>query len=106
MSTKPEKKAKVNLTNIRRFIQGYARKFSETFGLLEKYKQEQVIWRGMEAIECANNGSCVYCGCDTPAKFYSDEACEDPVRKCYPTMMPEEVWDKYKIDNNITIKID
>lgn len=102
----PENKAKVNLKNIGRFFQGYRRRFSETFGLLEVHKQEQVVWRGEQAKECLTNGSCVYCGCDTPAKFYSDEACEDPVRKCYPDMMPKEVWDKYKEEHNITIKID
>lgn len=103
---KPENKAKVNLTNIGRFVQGYTRKFSETFGLLEDYKKEQVIWRGEVAKECLSNSSCLYCGCDTPAKFYSDEACEDPVRKCYPAMLSLGGWEKYKEDNNITIKID
>lgn len=103
---KPENKAKMNLKNIGKFFQGYRRKFSEAFGLLEDYKQEQVVWRGEQAKECLDAGACLYCGCHTPAKFYADEGCEDPNRKCYPDMMSKEVWDKYKEKHNITIKID
>lgn len=108
MSTKKkvENKAKVSLKNIGRFIQGYTRKFSDTFGLLEDYKKEQVIWRSEQAKECTLNGSCVYCGCDTPAKYYGDEECEDPIRKCYPAMMEEAGWEEYKKLLNITVKID
>lgn len=104
---KPEKKAKVNLKNIGRFLQGYARKFSDTFGLLEQHKKEQVVWRAeVMAIDCTTNGSCLFCGCDTPAKYYSDEACEDPVRKCYPDMMNKEDWEAWKTKYNVTINIE
>lgn len=106
MSTTPEKKAKVTFKNIGRFIQGYSRKFTESFGLLDIHKREQVIWRATQASLCYSNGHCVYCGCATPAKFYSDEGCEDPVRKCYPDMMEKEDWEKFKIENQITINID
>src|ERR1043165_2995865 len=102
----PKNKAKINLRNIGRFIQGYTRMFSETFGMLEPHKQEQVVWRSAKAKECLQNGSCLYCGCDTPAKFYSNEGCEDPLRGCYPSMMDIETWEHYKKDNNISIKID
>lgn len=103
---KPENKAKINLSSISSFIQGYTRKFSETFGLLDLHKKEQVVWRGEVAKECLENGSCLYCGCDTPAKFYSDEACEDPIRQCYPAMLTAEDWNLWKQQHNITIKID
>lgn len=103
---RPEKKAKVSFSTISSFIQGYTRKFSETFGLLDLHKKEQVIWREEVAKECLENGSCVYCGCDTPAKFYSDEGCGDPLRQCYPAMFSAEDWDIWKRQNNITIKID
>jgi len=104
--TEPKNKAKISLKNIGRFLQGYSRMFSETFGLLEKHKQEQVIWRSEQAKECLKNGSCLYCGCDTPAKFYSDEACEDPQRQCYPSMMDVPTWEQYKAEHQITIKVD
>lgn len=106
MKQKPSNPAKISLKNIKSFFQGYARKFSDAFGMLPKYKQEQVIWRTERAKACMENGSCLYCGCDTPGKFYSDDACEDPERKCYPDMMAEQEWEVYKRDNNIEIKID
>lgn len=99
-------KAKINLKNIGRFLQGYSRKFSETFGLLPEYKQEQVVWRTNQAQECTLNGSCLFCGCTTPAKYYSDEGCENPVKKCYPDMMSETRWAAFKLSKDITIKID
>lgn len=105
MSTSPKKKAKINLKNIGRFIQGYTRAFSETFGLLDEHKKEQVIYRTELAKECTLNGSCVYCGCTTPAKYYSDEACEDPDKQCYPAMMNKEEWIAFKLEKDITIKI-
>lgn len=99
-------KAKINLKNIGRFLQGYSRKFSESFGLLEIHKREQVIWREAQASVCTANGSCTYCGCTTPAKYYSDEGCEDPVKKCYPDMMSETEWIAFKSSKDISIKID
>jgi hypothetical protein len=103
--TKPSNKAKINVRNIGRFLQGYRRMFSDTFGMLEKYKQEQVVWRSQQAFECTKNGSCVFCGCTTPAKYYSDEGCEDPIRKCYPPMADEETWNKFKNSHNIAVHI-
>ena len=101
----PSNPAKVNLKNIGRFIQGYSRKFTDAFGLLEDYKKEQVVWRSHQAEECTKNGACIYCGCTTPAKFYSDEACEDPEKKCYPDMMDKETWEKFKEQNHIRVTI-
>lgn len=103
MKEKPENPAKVNLKNISKFLQGYARKLSDSFGLLPDYKKEQVLWRMEAAKPCTENGSCLYCGCDTPARYYSDEACEDPVKQCYPDMMSEAEWIEYKTKHNISI---
>lgn len=104
--TKLSNKAKVSLKNIGRFIQGYTRSFSDALGLLEEHKREQVIWRAEQAKECTENGSCVYCGCTTPAKYYSDEGCENPDKMCYPEMLSKDTWEHYKKMYNITVKID
>lgn len=103
---KPENPAKINALNIGRFLKGYARKFSAAFGLLEYWKQEQVIWRTRLAKQCTDNKACLYCGCDTPAKYYGDEACEDPVKQCYPAMMNEKEWNTFKRKTNLKIEID
>lgn len=102
----PSNPAKVTLKTIKSFLQGYTRKFTEGFGMLNQHQKEQVIWRSEKAQPCTDNGTCLYCGCDTPAKYYSDEACEDPIRKCYPAMMDKNTWEEYKKTNDITIKID
>lgn len=106
MSTRkePSNPAKINIAHVLSFFQGYTRKFSETFGLLEDYKREQVIWRSELAKECTENGSCTFCGCHTPAKYYADDACEK--EGCYVAMMSKDEWEQFKKSNSITIKID
>lgn len=106
MRKRPENPAKMSLRNIGRFLKGYLSYFSESFGLLPDFKQEQVIYRMDMAKECVDNKSCLYCGCDTPAKFYSDEGCEDPVRKCYPDMMDKTTWTKFKEEKGLDIKLE
>lgn len=103
---KPSNPAKITFKNIGHFIQGYKRMFSETFGLLDDHQKEQVIWRTIKAAECYKNGKCTYCGCDTPAKFYSDGACEDPVKQCYPEMMSRTEWEEFKLKNQIELPND
>lgn len=102
---RPTNPAKVTLRNIGRFLKGYLRKFGEDFGLLEPHQQEQVKWRAAKAHQCMENRACLYCGCHTPAKFYDDSACEDPVRQCYPEMMDAPTWEVYKKENGIKIEI-
>jgi len=97
--------AKINSHNVLRFLKAKLREFSDAFNLLEDYKKEQVIWRRDQAKECSANGYCTYCGCSTPGKYYTDDGCDDPVKKCYPDMMSKEEWEKFKITNNITIEI-
>lgn len=106
MKQKPTNPAKVDLKHVKSFFQGYARMFSDSFGILPLHKKEQVIWREQMAKACTDNKACLYCGCETPAKYYSDEACEDPVKQCYPEMMKKTRWNQFKKANNITIKID
>jgi len=105
---KPTNPAKINLHNIKRFIQGYWRyllfKFSvdgKDLNLLSKYKQEQFKWRlRVMNPECLNNKKCVICGCETPYLQMSDEACEG---SCYPAFMSKEEWKDFKKENQITI---
>ena len=106
MKQKPTNPAKINLKSIKAFIQGYTRQFSDSFGLLPQHKKEQVIWRESKAADCVANKACLFCGCEMPAKLYSDECCTDPQRRCYPDMMDLEDWECYKKANNIEVKID
>jgi hypothetical protein len=89
------------------FLQGNWRKFKEDVLTIEnpKHIKEQVLYRMSSAKPCLENGSCLYCGCDTPELFYEDRGCKDPNKKCYPEMMDEENWEKFKNENNIIIEL-
>ena len=43
--------------------------------------------------ECLDNGSCVICGCETPALQMAGKACDKP---CYPVMYKRGVWRECK----------
>lgn len=105
--------AKVNLKNIKKFIQGWIRyiiyklylkkklmdKVSDSFTLLPEHKREQFEYRLVTMNQtCLKQGSCVVCGCSTPQLQMADAACEG---NCYPEMMNEENWNKYKLENDL-----
>lgn len=110
----PTEPAKINLRNIKKFLQGwtryiyyllsknkFAKKVGDSLNLLPSYKQEQFNYR-LQVMnkECLTSGHCVICGCGTPELQMADEACEG---KCYPEMMEEKEWVDFKINNNIKI---
>lgn len=98
--------AKISLTSIKKYLKAKISQMTQAFGMLEEYKQEQIIWRTEKAKECTENKSCTFCGCDTPSKYYADEACEDPDKQCYPGMMDKMTWKKFKEDNGIHITLE
>lgn len=103
----PSNPAKITPSNIKGFLQGNWRKFKEDILNLEnpKHIQEQILYRMSVAKPCLDNGSCLYCGCDTPELFYEDRGCKDPEKKCYPEMMDEEKWKKFKDENHINFEL-
>jgi len=106
MKVDPTNPAKADAKHIKAFFQGYKNYFTDKLGLLPDHKKEQIIYRLDKAKACVDNGHCLYCGCKTPERMYSDIGCEDPVRKCYPKMMNKDEWEQYKLDNQIEVKID
>lgn len=113
---KPSNPAKINLTNIKKFFQGWFRYIiyfltkrtiilkrleENEIMFLPKHKKEQFEWRLMVANpKCIEGGSCIICGCYTPQLQMTDAACEG---KCYPEMMNEEDWKNFKKQNQIII---
>lgn len=104
-------KSKITLKNIKRFIQGWYRwivyKLSKTktipesLALLPAHKREQYEWRlKVMNQECLTKGACIVCGCDTPQLQMIDDACEND---CYPKMMDEDEWRRFKDTKRITI---
>lgn len=80
------------------------------------YLYEQIIWRRTmvkeKSPECWEKGHCIVCGCEIIGKTMEDRACSisevpemlaDNIQPCYPEMMKEEQWEKYKIDNKIKL---
>lgn len=98
-------KHKINLTNIKAFIQGNYRlivdnmnpSFVPKFMGLEPYKREQIAYR-MEVCKDSCKTTCQSCGCSTPGKFFVDKQCGG---NKYPDLMNEENWNKFKKENNI-----
>lgn len=95
-------KAKINLPNIKSFIQGNWRA-----ALLEYYPdgldthiEEQYYWRIQQVAEkspeCLENKECKKCHCSIPELFMADKACENSP-SCYPEMMNEEQWNKFNL---------
>jgi len=67
--------------------------------LFRKSSQEQYIYRINVAIaDCILNGSCVVCGCATPALMFRNKTCD---AFCYPDKMSTKKWEKYKTENLI-----
>lgn len=48
-------------------------------------------------------GYCVNCGCEVPGKLYVNKSCNGGYR--FPDLMEKDEWDKFKIKNNIDLKI-
>ena len=88
-------KAKINLPNIKGYLQAHYRQALDEMGFLDKHIYEQAEWR-LERVkekspDCYNSDNCVKCGCEVSSKVFEDRACEG---NCYPPMMSKEEWNK------------
>lgn len=88
---------KITLSNIKGFIQGYARVIAEdTVGLPSHIKEqieERIKLVADKSPECLSGGSCVKCGCSMPEKTYEDRPCEG---ECYGPMLSKQEWENQK----------
>jgi hypothetical protein len=81
------------------FIEGNLKMLGDKLNLLPQHEKEQVIFRANICTDCMKNKKCKYCGCSVPGKLYVKKSCNKGER--FPDMMDIELWEKYKIDNNI-----
>lgn len=94
-------KAKINLKNIKSYIQGNWRAALLEYypDGLDKHIEEQYYWRIQQVTEkspeCIENKKCKICSCEIPELFMADKACENNP-SCYPEMMNEPLWEMYK----------
>lgn len=71
--------------------------------LVAKYVAEQYESRIRFASSCYKNGSCLCCGCKTPAVFFADKGCSVEklpfceksfnLKVCYPPMADKDTWE-------------
>lgn len=91
-------KAKLNLKNIKGYLQAHYRQVLDDMGFLDKHIYEQAEWRLSRVKEkspnCYNSDKCVHCGCQVSSKVFEDRACEGG---CYPEMMSESEWKWFDI---------
>lgn len=87
-------KAKINLKNIKGYLQAHYRQVLDEFDYLESHIKEQAEWRLYQvkkySPECYNSDKCIHCGCQVSSKVFEDRACEG---RCYPEMMSKERWE-------------
>lgn len=105
-----ENPAKINLKNIKKFIQGNYYKFILKFKYFRdkeenKSRLEQIQWRRSQikilSPICIQKGEC-FCGCDIEGLIHANPGCNEK-GKCFPEMMSAYFWNTYKIENNIKI---
>jgi hypothetical protein len=99
-------KAKITWSNVKAYFQGKIReKFVNhkyLYWLIPHHIFEQIQYRiFIMRKECYRTGSCILCGCDTPALQMADKACSG---KCYPEMMDETSWFLYKQQKSIEFR--
>jgi hypothetical protein len=101
-----EKPKKLNLSNILNYASAEVRHWKSTSSFLSNpvHIDEQSIWRleqiNLKSPKCAENGSCIKCGCFLTEKSFESNGCEEG---CYPPLMNSEEWEKFKKINNIKI---
>lgn len=105
-------KTKINLKNIKAYIQGKVRKYlyySRFRCLLRSHIREQIHTRILSMdLECFWVGQCKLCGCETTALQMANKACDKP---CYPKMLSKSEWQDMKkgalyIKDRITWKLE
>lgn len=90
-------KSKIKINDIFAYLLGNYRfvLYNSDFKfLLRLHIIEQYEWRlSVMNPKCYLSGSCVKCGCDTPALQMANEACKG---WCYPNMYSKKEWKLYK----------
>lgn len=89
---------KINIKNIKNFIEGKTNQVLSSMDLKPESFIEQVNYRKSLCVECLSAGQCRYCGCEVPGRFYTNESCNKG--EIFPDIMSDEEWIKFKKDNH------
>lgn len=92
-------KPKINLHNIKSFLDGNGQRVLEGLQLQKLHIQEQIAYRRLVCInDCAKQDKCIKCGCDFKGKTSVRESCN---LERFPDLMSNLEWIKYKNINGI-----
>lgn len=95
---------KINLNNIKQFIEGNLNMLEDELLGKPNYYKEQILYRISKCPDCNRLGKCIVCGCDVPGKHYVATSCNSGDR--FPDLMNEEDWKLYKVEKGIKIDLD
>jgi hypothetical protein len=79
---------------------------------IPKHTYEQYKWRETKAKDCIDNITCLNCECFIKERILEDRGCSILEGKgklvgkkepCYPALMRKQVWNNYKLNNNIKL---
>lgn len=91
--------SKINIENIKSFIQGNIRAFIRRVGDLPEHIMEQYYYRLYLCKDtCLTSGRCKKCNCPTTLKAFASKSCNPGVIQ---DLMPKQDWEDFKIKNNI-----
>lgn len=92
-----------NVSKVWDFLQGNVRNaiYNSKFKfMMQDHIQEQIKFRlRVMNPECLKSGSCIECGCTTPALQMANKSCDG---FCYPPMLSKRVWKSFKSGHMIT----
>jgi len=92
--------AKLTISNIMSFIEGYSKEAYDILIGLQPHIQEQVAYRHSKCKDdCIPNKGCVHCGCEPIGKHFVKKSCNNGAR--FPDLMGKEEWENFKKENNI-----
>lgn len=90
-------KAKINIPNIRGYLQAHYREALDELGFLESHIKEQALFRlwlvKQRSPECYESNICTHCGCTVDSKIFEDRSCSGT---CYGEMLSKDKWEHYK----------
>ena len=90
-------KAKINLPNIKGYLQAHYREVLDELGFLESHVKEQALFRlwlvKQRSPECYETNVCTHCGCTVDSKIFEDRQCSGT---CYGEMLGKDKWEAFK----------
>jgi hypothetical protein len=89
---------KINLHNIKNYIQGNLQMIIDKTGFTSDSFKEQIAYRMLKCSDCVKAGVCNVCGCDVPGRLFTNESCN---KERFPDIMNAEEWSIYKKQQSI-----